>query len=84
MLVVANTVRASFVRGSEETSDSQLSMSACDSVPEDDSGTTSVAEMESEVTEPQIFSRSSCSGWGAVVGLEGEEPITFEEVYGGG
>jgi hypothetical protein len=84
MLVVANTVRASLVRGSEATSDSQFSTSACDNAPEEDSGATCVAEMESELIELRIFSWSSCNGWEATAGLEGEVPIMFEAVYNGG
>ena len=81
MLVVASTVRASLVRGSEATSDSQLSMSVGDNAPEDDNGATSVAEVESKLIELRTFSRSeSCNGWGAAVGLEVEAPMTFQTV----
>lgn len=84
MLVVANTVLASLVRGSEATSDSHWSTSVCDNVPEDDSGATSVVETESELIELRIFSRTSSEGWGAMVSLEGEAPMMFEAVYDGG
>jgi len=84
MLLVANTVRASLVRGSDVASDSQFSMSDDDNVPEDDRGATSVAEMESEFIELRIFSsRTSWGGWGAVVSLEGEAPMARRMVYGG-
>jgi len=85
MLVVANTVRASLVRGSEMASDSQFSMSAADNAPEDDKGATSVPDMESEFIERRIFSsRTSWDGWGAAGSLEGEVPMTCQAVYGGG
>jgi len=82
MLVVANTVLASLVRGSEAASDSQFSMSEGDNTPEDDNGATSVVEMESEFIEVRIFfSRTSGDGWGIATGLEGEAPITCKVVY---
>lgn len=56
MGVVANTVRASLVRGSEAAWDSQFSMSVGDNVPDDDNGTTSVAGIVSELIESHIFS----------------------------
>jgi hypothetical protein len=56
MLVVAKTVRASLVRGSEATSDSQFSTSVGDNAPEDDNGAKSVAEIESELIELRVFS----------------------------
>jgi len=61
MLVVANTVRASLVRGSEATSDSQFSTSIGESTPEDDNGVTAVSETESEFIELRIF--SSITSW---------------------
>ena len=71
MLLVANTVRASFVRGSEAASDSQFSMRVVDNVPEDDNGATSLVEMESEFIELRIFSsRTSWEGWGTAGSLE--------------
>lgn len=85
MLVVANTVRASLVRGSEVAPDSQFSMSAGDNTPEDDSGTASVSEMESEFMELRIFSsRTSWDGRGAVASVEEEAPMACQVVYGGG
>ena len=85
MLVVANTVRASFVRGSEATSDSQFSIRLVDNAPEDDNGATSLAEMESEFIEVRIFSsRTSWDGWGAAGSLEDEAPMVCETVCGGG
>ena len=82
--MVANTVRASLVRGSEAASDSQFSMSAAGNAPEGDKGTTSAPEMESEFIERRIFSsRTSWNGWGAVGSLEGEAPMTCQAVYGG-
>ena len=59
--MVANTVRASLVRGSEAASDSQFSMSVGKSTPEDDNGVTSIFEMESEFIELHIF--SSKTSW---------------------
>jgi len=81
MLVVANTVRASLVRGSEAASDSQFSMSAADNTPEEDKGATSAPEIKSEFIERRIFSsRTSWDGWGAVGSLEGEAPMTCQAV----
>ena len=78
MLVVANTVRASLVRGSDATSRSQLSTSVDDNTPEDDNGATSDVEREREFIELQAFSsRTSWDGWGAILGLEGAAPITW-------
>lgn len=85
--MVAKTVRASLVRGSEAASDSQFSMSAADNPPEDDKGATSIPklEMESEFIERRIFSsRTSWDGWEAAGSLEGEAPMTCQAVYGGG
>jgi len=85
MSVVANTVRASLVRGSKADSDSQFSMSVGDNTPEDDNGATSVAEMESEFTELRTFSsRTSWDEGGAVASLEGEAPISCQVIYGNG
>ena len=85
ILVVANTVRASLVRGSEAASDSQFSMSVGESTPEDDNGVASVSKMESEFIELLIFSSmTSWDGRGAVASLEEEAPITSQVVYGRG
>lgn len=85
MGVVANTVRASLVRGSETASDSQFSMSVGDNVPEDDNGATSVAEMENKLIELRVFSsKTSWDGWEATVSLEEEAPMACRAVDGGG
>lgn len=81
MLVVANTVRASLVRGSDATSLSQFSTSADDNTPEDDNGVTSDADMESEFIELRTFSsRTSWDDRGAISGLEGAAPMTWQVV----
>ena len=81
MSVVASTVRASFVRGSDATSCSQFSMSAEDNTPEDDNGVTSDAEMETEFIELRTFSsRTSWDGWEEIPGLEGAAPMMWQAI----
>jgi hypothetical protein len=77
MLLVANTVRASLVRGSDATARSQFSTSMDDNAPEDDSGVTSDGERESEFIELRTFSSRTSWDGKEISGLEGAAPITW-------